>query len=266
MSVHSPSLNNPITSRDRIAYSSPRRRNTDGMSWANWSKAETMNCARRLAIPESTGLRFIPDGVGNQARSLPQKAACSVASSSIRDTATARMSSSDGPGKTHPAASRSSSTIMNEPSSPSKSAWYTCGTRTGSSLPTFAYRRASATPRPICRKNFRCSSVNGCSLTNTVAGRSEAPVRRTRARPVVPEWASSTSTPVTGRPRTSPNQSGVSSSVRNGMLTMSSRGHGPPPRAGAGRGSRRRRRCTPGSAISQRAPPLRQPSRHPGPW
>src|ERR1700704_1064606 len=84
--VRSPSLNNPITSRDRIAYSSPRRRNTDGMS-GEVAQSGEMNCARRLAISESTGLRFIPDGVGNQARSLPQKAACSVASSSIRDTA-----------------------------------------------------------------------------------------------------------------------------------------------------------------------------------
>ena len=47
-----------------------------------------------------------------------------------------------------------------------------------------------------------------------LSGRSEDDVSPTRARPVVPEWASSTSTLLTGLPITSVNQAGVSSSTR----------------------------------------------------
>src|SRR5262245_40666039 len=64
--------------------------------------------------------------------------------------------------------------------------------------------------------NFRWRSSNGGSFTKTVGGTPGAPVSAMRARPVVPELRSSTSTAVTSCPSTDENQGAVRSSTSTG--------------------------------------------------
>ncbi len=65
-------------------------------------------------------------------------------------------------------------------------------------------------------RKLRCSSSKGWSFTNSVSGRSVASTR-ILARPVVPEWASTTATDDTAVSRTSLSQAGVISSTVEGI-------------------------------------------------
>ena len=176
------------------------------------------------------------------------------------------MSSSAGLMKRHPDASRSSSTITNEPSDSSWSACHTRGDRTGRSLPTAAYSRASATPRPIWRRNFRCSLDEWLQLDEHRVGQvsRRGTTRHGRAR-----WCPNGHRGRLCGGRSRPDLAEpfrLSGPLRCAGMVTAPRPRCFAPRGEAEPGIRRHRRCAPDSAKSPHEPPSRRPSDASGPW